>query len=312
LALESKKDFVAGRRFAYRERSRSYGEPVRPVEFVRSGPMRSNKVRIRWLDGEYEGIEEWVPAVRLVVPWEESEAFLRDERRELETLEASEGSLSRITWGAVVMVLDSFLDAFPLQAGEGQQISVDYPMEGGGLLLIHNFEALAPQLGLDPDALLAEPHAHMDRFGSYNAPLQTALWVARHCCWHFRQDVLREVRALKDALQTAAATGYYSPPGSPQYTRRMRPEQVVAELHANEPIFALVREWCGEPPAEPLDLARGAAAEVERLGNIIEDTTRWLREKKHHRKAKELLSKLGERPREPRPLTLEQMVAKMK
>jgi hypothetical protein len=58
-------------------------------------------------------------------------------------------------------------------------------------------------------------------------------------------------------------------------------------------------------------ISRGAAAEVERLGNIIEDTARWLREKKHHGKAKELLSKLGERPRKPRPLTLEQMTAQM-
>lgn len=44
-----------GRRFAYRERARSPSEPVRPVEVVKEGPPRSNKVKVRRLDGEYEG-----------------------------------------------------------------------------------------------------------------------------------------------------------------------------------------------------------------------------------------------------------------
>jgi hypothetical protein len=43
-----------GRRFAYREHVFTPGEPVRPVELVRTGPPRSNKVRIRWLDYECE------------------------------------------------------------------------------------------------------------------------------------------------------------------------------------------------------------------------------------------------------------------
>lgn len=50
-----------GRRFAYRERARSPGEPVRPVEVVKEGPPRSNKAKVRRLDGEYEGLGERVP-----------------------------------------------------------------------------------------------------------------------------------------------------------------------------------------------------------------------------------------------------------
>lgn len=45
-----------GRRFAYRERARSPGEPVRPVEVVKEGPPRSNNAKVRRLDGEYEGL----------------------------------------------------------------------------------------------------------------------------------------------------------------------------------------------------------------------------------------------------------------
>jgi hypothetical protein len=311
LAVDRKKDFVAGRRFAYRERARSSGTPVRPVEFVKNGPPLSNKAQIRWLDGEYEGLEEWIPAVRLVVPWEEAEAFLQDERREMEALEASEGALSRAEWEAVVEVIFNLVDVVPPPPGERERVDIDISTHEEGLLHMRSFEETVPELGLEPKVLLAEPYAYIDRFGTYNAPLQTALWVAKHCCRRFGQHFFRKVRATEDALQVAAATGYYTPPGFPQLTQRMRIEQVVAEWHAREPVFALVREWCGRPPAEPLDFARGAAEEVERLGSIIEETAAWLRRKKYYKKANELLRELGERPRKPRPLTLEQMAAKM-
>jgi hypothetical protein len=59
------------------------------VEVVREGPARSNKVRVLWLDGEYEGLEEWVPKMRLLAPWEESEALLEDEHRMVRAVEHS-------------------------------------------------------------------------------------------------------------------------------------------------------------------------------------------------------------------------------
>jgi hypothetical protein len=47
--------------------------PRGPYELL--GPPRSQKVKVRWLDGEYEGPGEWVPKVRLVAPWDEAEAY---------------------------------------------------------------------------------------------------------------------------------------------------------------------------------------------------------------------------------------------
>lgn len=85
-----------GGHFAYRERAFTPGEPVRPVEVVRKGPPRSNKVRIRWLDGEYEGLEEWVPQLRLVAPWEQAEALLGDERRSSCVFSAAMGFLNKL------------------------------------------------------------------------------------------------------------------------------------------------------------------------------------------------------------------------
>ena len=47
---------------------------MRPVEVVKEGPPRSNKMKVHRLDGEYEWLEEWIPKVRLVAPWEGAEA----------------------------------------------------------------------------------------------------------------------------------------------------------------------------------------------------------------------------------------------
>jgi hypothetical protein len=102
-----------GRRFAYRERARSPGEPVRPVEVVKEGPPRSNKVKVRRLDGEYEGLEEWIPKGRLVAPWEEAEALLEDERRMFEALDAAGDVYDTVPYKAVRMVF------FALHPGEG-------------------------------------------------------------------------------------------------------------------------------------------------------------------------------------------------
>ena len=40
------------------------------------GPPRWQKVKVRWLDAEYEGLEEGAPKVRLVAPWDEAKALL--------------------------------------------------------------------------------------------------------------------------------------------------------------------------------------------------------------------------------------------
>ncbi len=64
--------------WAYREKAHTEGHPVLPAEILQFGPPRSNKVR--FLGGEYPGLDAWVPKMRLRVPWGRAEAWLRDER----------------------------------------------------------------------------------------------------------------------------------------------------------------------------------------------------------------------------------------
>jgi hypothetical protein len=165
---------IVGQRYAYRQRAHTRGEPVRPVEVVKEGPPRSQKVRIRWLDGEYEGLEEWVPMVRLVAAWDQADAFLEDERRVLRALAASGDAYGTLEWKAAQEVF----------FGLPEYVEVALGWNGGQqeLLFIENLDTTAPLLGLRPDELLAEPEAFVDRAGWYKAPFPVALKVARLCC----------------------------------------------------------------------------------------------------------------------------------
>ena len=68
------------------------------------GPPRWQKVKVRWLDGEYGGLERWVPKVSLVAAWDEAEVLLEDEHRMFAALEASGDAYVTTTYKAVETV----------------------------------------------------------------------------------------------------------------------------------------------------------------------------------------------------------------
>lgn len=70
---------VEGRLYAYREKSRP-GTPFLKVKLIEKVVGRP-KVKIRFEDGPYPGLEEYVLTRRLVVRWGERKAVLRDEER---------------------------------------------------------------------------------------------------------------------------------------------------------------------------------------------------------------------------------------
>lgn len=99
--------YVPGQQFAYRESAHGWDKPLQPVEIVRNEPPKSRQVRIRWLSGDWEGLEAWVPGARLVSLWDEADAFLQDERRFLAVVEASKGAEASVVHEAVSIVLEA-------------------------------------------------------------------------------------------------------------------------------------------------------------------------------------------------------------
>jgi len=280
---------TVGRRFAYRERVRAYGEAVRPVEMTKEGPPRSQKARVRWLDGEYEGLEEWVPKIRLLAPWEEAEALLEGERRMLEAVEVSEEAADEVTWEAaseVFGILSRLSDP-------SEEVILGYKAVEEDLVVIQNLEAASRRLGLDYEEMLAEPYTFVDRSGWYKAPFQTAVKVAKHCCRRFPQEVLSSIKKDEDELRQELVSGNITPREFWWIDSTRHREYAEERLRELEPIHALIREWCGQEASEEFDQVLALREEVDRLRNLVQETAWWLKHNGHPVKAGLLRRGLG-------------------
>jgi len=261
---------VVGQRFAYRKRARALGEPVQPVEVIKEGPPRSRKVRIRYLDGEYEGLEEWVPKTRLLVPWDEAQAFCEDERRLLAAIEATGQVEGTVVYGAVNSVFGAVTHLF----GE-ELILTGWKAVERDLVIIQDFHKTIQRLDLDGDALLSVPYAFVDRNGDYKAPFPVAEHLARLFCQRYPKQILHHIQLENES-----------------YRRRILEEadhfrQQVKDtlLDKYELEFSLVREWCGEEQAAEIDEVNALREKVRKLRELIQSTAAWLKEQGQHRKA---------------------------
>jgi hypothetical protein len=62
-------------------------------------------------------------------------------------------------------------------------------------------------------------------------------------------------------------------------------ERAEARLEELGPIFAIVREWCGQEAMEEFREVMALRQEVDRLQGIVRDLARWLRDAGHPLKA---------------------------
>jgi hypothetical protein len=118
------------------------------------------------------------------------------------------------------------------------------------LLSIDDLDAVAARLGLDVEALLSEPRSYVDRFGEYKAPFAVAVKVAKHCCEKFSREVLRYLQAEEKDLRQDLVSGNLDVSRSWWTDNEAYREWAEARLEESGPIFALVREWCGQEAAD--------------------------------------------------------------
>ncbi len=95
--------------------------------------------------------------------------------------------------------------------------------------------------------------------------------VAEHCCRTFARDVLRYVEAEEGALEEVVVSNCYAFPnrkyrnGKDKDGFEILRERAGEWTSEQEPIFALVREWCGRNVACELDQVLVLQEEKERL-----------------------------------------------
>lgn len=269
-----------GKRYGYRKQRYAIGQPLRPVLVTKLGPPKSNKYRVRWLDGEYEGLEEWVRRETLLCPWEEAVPFVEDEVRLARAVDASLRAYETEEWQTVREVFWAVDAPFELAMWARYR----------GVVIVEDFPANVTDFGITPEELLAEPLAFVDRDGMYVAPFSTALKLARNLCGKYPEKIILWFKQRIEALKKAARTGWYIPP----YGGRgwdMSVEFAQKELERHQAMLAIVGAWCGQEYVQRFDLLAELREEVTRLRTLFIETLNWMREMAEENKLKWLMSK---------------------
>lgn len=273
-----------GEVWAYREKAGTEGAPIRQVEILQFDPKRRSKVRIRYLDGDERGLDEWVTKVRLKVPWADADAWLHDERRYI----AARGVSLDAEDTAEYQAAESVLVSYARRDGVG----FGYRWGERALLLIDDLAGVAAELGSDADAVFGEPLAFVDRHDRYVAPWPVALRLARRLAERHADEVVAAVAKEEAELQAEALNGrvyHYRRGGGFEVPA----EECLKDLQERQPIFDLVRAWCGRSAVERFDELMALRAEVDRLRLLLESAARWLDEAGERRGATRLRQELG-------------------
>jgi hypothetical protein len=276
-----------GEMWAYRERAYTQDCPVVKAEILQFGPKRSGKVRIRLQDGELSGLDLWVPAVRLRVLWDETEAWLRDEKALAAARQVSEDRIKSVAFRAGQFVFFAYPGP--------EEIMLDWPL-GAGTLCITDPRAVATNLGLELSSLLAVPLAFIDHRGEYYAPAAAGEWLARLVAQKYPDEVLAWVANEEEQLREEAVHGKAFDDGP--WLGHIAAERCAEYLREREPVFAQVREWCGQPAVERFDEVVALRAEVRRLRELVVRAADRLEAAGHSHLAKRLRNE-AEKPRVP-------------
>jgi hypothetical protein len=73
-------------------------------------------------------------------------------------------------------------------------------------------------------------------------------------------------------------------------------EGMEERLREQEPIFALIRRWCGQEAIDEFNQVLALREEVKRLRELVGTTAGWLRDARHPVKAGPLLKEPTESP----------------
>lgn len=215
-----------GERWAYRGRPGALGAPVEQVEVTSAGiGTRAGTARVRFGDGPEAGRQEWVRKACLLVPWNEVEAFARDEEREAAVADASRDARGTVEFAAAQLVL-------AVLRPKGR-LRLRTRIADAGVLEMSDLDLVASWLNLSPHQLRHDPAVFEDRNGRCLAAWPVTLQIARHTAALYADDVRREAdRRAQDLAR---------PRPAPAPWRQSREWQ---KQDFRESVLSLVRQWC--------------------------------------------------------------------
>lgn len=252
-----------GECWAYRAKPKELGGALRQVEIVRVGVSGRSGIHVRFLDGDEAGLQEWVSVGCLVALWADVDAFRADDAAELALAEASREVRGSAEFEAARMIL-----GFVRPKG---RLRLRKAVADAGVLELGRLDESAPLVGMDVADLRGDAMVHEGRNGLCLAGWPVAERIARQVAQTLAEEVLPEVERRQQAVDEERAR-----PSWQSYHRRDD-----RKLDAEAAALRTVREWCGEEKAERYDELVALRAEVLRLGELVEQAVKALRDRGH-------------------------------
>jgi hypothetical protein len=259
-------------------------DPLLAVEVVRVGSQRPPRVLVRFVEERFEGRQEWVPAGRLKVLWDESEGWLAEERRWSAVREASVDAVEGAEHRAAEMVLEKLAIDRIVDWRDSYRHAV---------LTVTDAAEFARRVGFAPAELVTGPPGYVrDDDGAVVAPWPALRTLAQRLAAADSGTLLEHVEREEQGARREAVYGRY-------YRGRGRgydhiSAEICAEVDAEyRPARQLVRQWCGAAATDRFDELVALRAEVRRLGAMLEAAAATLRRSGHPREAERLEAELG-------------------
>lgn len=255
----------SGERWAYR--AAPFKGAVAEVEVLKVGTQRPVRVRVRFVADEAEGHEEWVPAARLRVPWEEKDAWLqRQDRWDALT---SDGPVDDDA--AEFVAASMVFDRCPV----GEVVSMGWKSRERGVLYVHDPRALAVMLDVSPDLFRSDPRSFTDDDGMVTAPWPITLAVAPLIAAAHADRLVAVVAEEEEQARQDALYGRYYPGRGKNPGTHISPEICADVDEKYKAGRDLVRQWCGAA-ADRFDELQALRTEVVRIGKLAEEAIRAL------------------------------------
>jgi hypothetical protein len=126
-------------------------------------------------------------------------------------------------------------------------------------------------LNLNADELLGEPFAFVDREGDYVAPWPVTLKIVQRIAARYPEKTLAHMHQEERKLQDEAVRGASFERGRGEVPGYLSPEQCAEYLRKRQPVFDLVRSWCGADSVSEFDALAELRSEVNRLRELVDD-----------------------------------------
>lgn len=271
-------EFEPGEFWGYRIRAR--GE-LACVRVLKVGTKRPPRVKIRFVDDQYEGREDWVPPPRLKIRWEDRASFFAAEQRWHTVEDASAEAVGTLEANTCILVFDHLKALQYIDWRSADRCAV---------LRTKDLGAFEAETGLKRKDLLSYPAAYSED-GQIVAPWP-ALMVAAQALARANAEKLLDLASQEEQDRPRRAIyGQHYP--SRSGVRHIEPETCIEVDREYAPQWEMLRTWCGGEIQAQRDELAELRGEVARLSGLLEVAITELDKAGSRKTARRLEGELG-------------------